>query len=240
MTINDYFDRIYVIHLPERHDRFVALERELATLGIDIHGAKVHIPHAPRPTEANRFPSRAVYGNFLSHLSILQEAQRDGLRNVLVLEDDAIFSRRMVRNQARLIDTLQHRHWDLCFFGHSLKSELKGCEEGLIAHRASFIWAHCYAVHAAALPGLIAYLEQTMALPPGDPRGARMYIDGAFSMFRERHPEIVTLVSNPVLSIQKGSPSSIAGTGWYRSLRWLVPLIGLGRAARDQWWRLTA
>jgi len=240
LDIKDYFGRIYVIHLPERIDRYVALKRELAHLGIDLQGNRVRIPHAPRPDDANGFPSRGVYGNFLSHLSILKEALADGLETVLVLEDDAIFSRRMVRQQSKLVDFLQRNPWDLCFLGHSLKDELRGCEKGLVVHRANFIWAHCYAVHKRALPELIAYLEMTMTLPPHDPRGSHMYIDGAFSLFRNRHPHIVTLVSNPVLSIQRGSPSSIAGTGWRGAIRPVLPIISLLRAARDQWWRVTS
>jgi len=226
--------------LPERKDRFMALKRELAQLDIDLEGENVRIPHAPRPDDANGFSSRGVYGNFLSHLSILKEALAEGLEAVLVLEDDAIFSRRMVRQQAELVDFLRSNPWDLCFFGHSLKKELRGCKKGLIPHRANFMWAHCYAVHKRALPELISYLELTMTLPPHDPRGSHMYIDGAFSMFRNRHPHIVTLVSNPVLSVQKGSASSIAGTGWYSALGQGKHLIGLLRAARDQWWRVTS
>ena len=174
----------------------------------------------------------------MSHLSILKEALADGLETVLVLEDDAIFSRRMVRQQSKLIDTLQNNAWDLCFFGHSLKDELRGCPTGLVPHRANFMWAHCYAVHKPALAELVAYLELTMTLPPHDPRGSHMYIDGALSLFRNRHPDIVTLVSNPVLSVQKGSPSSIAGAGWYAAAGAMRPLVDLLRAARDQWWRV--
>lgn len=238
MNIKDYFGRIYLIHLPERRDRYIALERELAKLEIDLKD-DVRIPHAPRPDDANGFASRAVYGNFLSHLSILKEAHTDDLETVLVLEDDAIFSRRMVRQQSKLVESLQQNPWGMCFFGHSLKAELLGCKKGLIPHRASFIWAHCYAVHKRALPELISYLEMTMMLPPHDPRGSHMYIDGAFSLFRNRHPHIVTLVCNPVLSIQKGSASSIASSGWYASLGPFRPLVGLARAVRDQWWRMT-
>jgi hypothetical protein len=238
--IGEYFERIYVIHLPERVDRYVALGRALRTLGIDIGGHKIRIPAAPRPSDSNQFPSRAVYGNFLSHLEILKEARRDGISNVLVLEDDAMFSRRMVKTQAALVDTLQNVPWDLCFFGHSLKSELRGCPTGLVSHKASFIWAHCYAVNARVFTKLIDYMEITSRRPPGHPLGARMYIDAVFTHFRALNPSVITLVSNPVLSLQRGSPSSIAGHGWYPAIRWMHPIINLARAARDQLWRLTS
>jgi len=217
LNFSEYFDRVYIIHLPERRDRYTALGAELARLGIDIEDRRqVRIPHAPRPADANQFPSRGVYGNFLSHLSILKEAQ------------------------AEWVQRLQTTPWDLCFFGHSLKRELAGRERGLIPHTAGFIWAHCYAVNGPALGELIAYLELTAERPIGHPLGGRMYIDGAFTMFRQQHPHRITLVSNPVLSVQKGSPSNIAGTGWYRALGPLQPLLGAARALRDQWWRLTA
>jgi hypothetical protein len=137
---------------------------------------------------------------------------------------------------------LQHQPWDMCFFGHSLKSELKGIDKGLVPNpnRSSFIWAHCYAVNARVLPELIDYMEMTMQLAPGDPRGARMYIDGAFNMFRLGNPHVVTLVGNPVLSVQKGSPSNIAGSRSFKSWPLIEPMIRLAREARDQLWRLTA
>jgi glycosyl transferase, family 25 len=78
MTLYEYFDRIAIIHLLERRDRFESLSAGLRGMGFDIQQPKVQIPHAPRPSDANGFPSRGVYGNFLSHLGILRQAWRDG------------------------------------------------------------------------------------------------------------------------------------------------------------------
>ena len=75
----EYFGRVEIIHLPERTDRLQALCSELASVGLNIDSSRVLIPHAPRPENANGFPSRGVYGNFLSHLDIIQRAYRDGL-----------------------------------------------------------------------------------------------------------------------------------------------------------------
>jgi len=68
-----------------------SLRIELARVGLDIDGPKVSIPTAPRPSDMNGFRSRGVYGNLLSHLSILEGALADNLESVLILEDDAIF-----------------------------------------------------------------------------------------------------------------------------------------------------
>ena len=61
----DYFDRLAIVHLPARKDRFRALSRELSRIGIDIHGSKVSTPDPPMPETSNGFTSRGVYGNFL-------------------------------------------------------------------------------------------------------------------------------------------------------------------------------
>jgi glycosyl transferase family 25 len=238
MTLYEYFDRIAIIHLPERRDRFESLWSELRGLGVDIRQPKVQIPHAPRPSEAGGFPSRGVYGNFLSHLSILRQAWKDGLQTIWVLEDDAIFSRRMCREQAALVERLKQCDWDLCFFGHSLTHELANQPTGLVPPSGDFIWAHCYAVHARVLPRIVAYLERAVDLPAGHPDGGRLYIDAAFTLFRRFNPDVVTLVCNPALSIQKGCPSGLNEPKWYDNVALTRPFVSLARRARDQWWKL--
>ena len=209
-------------------------------MGIGIQETKVQIPHAPIPNDWDGWPSRGVYGNFLSHLGILRQALQDGLQTIRVLEDDAIFSRRMCREQQTLVETLEEREWDLCFFGHSLTHELAEQPTGFVPPSADFIWAHCYAVHARALPRLVAYLERAVALPAHHPEGSRLYIDAAFTLFRQRNPDLVTLVYNPALSIQKGCFSSLNDRRWYDIVSLTRPLVSLARSARDHWWKLRA
>jgi|SRR5579871_322845 len=238
VNLYEYFDRIAIIHLPERKDRFASLTSELRGLGIDIRQPKVEVPFAPRPDDACGFPSRGVYGNFLSHLTILRRAREDGLQSVWVLEDDAIFSRRMRREQAALVERLQHTEWGLCFFGHSLTRELAGEPVGLIRPPGDFMWAHCYAVHARALPRIVTYLEQAIELPAHHPSGSKLYIDAAFTLFRKFNPDVVTLVGNPVLSLQKRCPSQLNDPRWFDTLSLTRPLVNLARRMRDEWWRL--
>lgn len=238
-SLLQYFDRISIIHLRERKDRYRALVGELQQFGIDITDSKVQIPDAPKPLEANGFSTRGVYGNFLSHLEILKLAQRDNLQSVWVLEDDAIFSRQFVREQYKIVETLSRREWDICYFGHTLTKELDSLECGLSRYGGHFDWAHCYAVHTRILPRLIGYLEETLHNPPGHPRGSKMYIDGAYNLFRAFNPDVVTLVSNPMLSAQRGSPSSLAQGRWYDRYCLLGPAVNLARAMRDECWRWT-
>lgn len=239
MRLIDYFDRISIIHLQERTDRYRALVGELRRMRISIADPKVCIPDAPKPPTANGFPNKGVYGNFLSHLQILKSAQHDNLQSVWVLEDDAIFSRRFLREQDWIADFLARNEWDICYFGHTLTNELDVLDFGLPRYSGSFYWAHCYAVHARILPRLTEYLEETLDKPSGDPHGAKMYIDAAHTLFRRLNPDVVTLVGNPVMSVQRGSPSSLAGRRWYDRYPLARLVLKLARSMRDECWRWT-
>jgi glycosyl transferase, family 25 len=237
MKFQDYFDRVAIIHLKHRTDRFGPLVGELRRLGIDITAPRVTIPDAPMPPQANGFPSKGVYGSFLSHLDILKSAHADKLQTVLVLEDDAIFSRRFARERDNIAMFLSKHEWDICFFGHSLTVELAQLELGLPRYSGPFYWAHCYAVHACIMPRLIRYLEETVQRRRGDPLGGKMYIDGAYALFREFNPDAIVLVANPVLSVQRGSPSSLVHGRWYDRVL-LVRHAAMGaRSLRDEAWR---
>ncbi|MBW4692165.1 MAG: hypothetical protein KME27_10410 [Lyngbya sp. HA4199-MV5] len=241
MHLIDFFDRIYIIHLPERTDRYQALSRELAGLGINIRDPKVRFPAPPRPTEANGFPSIGVYSNFIRHLGILKETLQDGLERVWILEDDAIFRHtlRQKDEQDKLTQRLAQDDWDLCYVGHAIdRQALRSRQLGLVPFEGEFLWSHCYSVHPRILPQLVQYFEETLVNPPGHPRGGRVYIDGAFNLFRRLHPEAVSLVSNPNLSSQKGSCSNIAAAAWYDRAPATKPLVGASRAIRDELWRL--
>ena len=210
MEILDYFDRLAIIHLPDRDDRLRALTKELSRIGVDIDSPKVTIPNPPMPETPNGFHSRGVYGSFLSHLEIIEAAYRDGLDTVWVLEDDAIFSRRFRNQQQQIASHLRDHEWDLCFIGHSvLHKELPDSPTNLLRFSGPFIWAHSYAVHRRIMPRLIEYLRLNEAREAGHPLGGKMYIDAAFFFFRQQNPDVICIVSSPCLSVQKGSPSSL-------------------------------
>jgi glycosyl transferase family 25 len=237
MGILDYFDRLAIIHLPARQDRFLALSRELSRIGIDINDPKVSIPDPPMPETSNGFTSRGVYGSFLSHLEIIETAYRDGLDTVWVLEDDAIFSRNFDRQQIRIAQWLQANAWDQLFIGHSGWKELPHSPTGLVRFSGPFIWAHCYAVHRRIMPRLIEYLRKNIDRESGHPDGGKMYIDACYFFFRQLNPEVICVVSSPCLSVQKGSPSSLGSGNRYQKYPAMGPFLNLARGIRDEAWR---
>jgi glycosyl transferase, family 25 len=229
----DCFDRVAIINLPARSDRLRALGTELRRVGFEISSKTVSIPHAPEPADANGFPSRGVFGNFLSHLDIIETAWRDGLNNVLVLEDDAIF--RAQFRTCPVTEILASQSWDMCFIGHAL--DLAPHADRFVRSDAPFKWAHCYAINRSIMPRLVDYLRETMNRPVGHPEGGRMYIDGALSLFRRQNPDVISLLSAPCQSSQKGSPSNLAGRRWYDKNLLTRPAVVAARALRDELWR---
>ena len=222
-----------IINLPVRTDRLGSLGRELRRFGLDIANPKVTIPPAPIAENANGFPSRGVYGNFLSHLNIIEDAYKDKLRNVLVLEDDAIFSHRF--RSTPIARTLSNAPWDMCFIGHSLTIE--PAVSGLVKSAAPFKWAHCYAVNRGIMPRLIEYMKSVIERPAGHPDGGKMYIDGTYNLFRRHNSDVVSLLAAPSLSVQKGSPSSLNDAHWYDKNPTARILVNAVRGARDECWR---
>lgn len=236
MGVLDYFDRLAIVHLPDREDRYRSLKRELRRIGIDIECSKVSIPDPPMPESANGFKSRGVYGSYLSHLEIIEAAYRDGLDTVWVLEDDAIFSRKFNMQQPKIVEYLRANEWDQFFVGHTVLEELPASPTGLLRYSGPFIWAHSYAVHRRIMPRLIEYLRKTIDREEGHPEGGKLYIDAAYFFFRQFNPDVISVVSSPCFSVQKGSQSSLNSPLWYqRSV--FAAAVNLGREIRDEFWR---
>ena len=214
-------------------DRYRALERELRRIGLTLDHPKVCMPNAILVDHANGFVSKGVYGNFLSHLDILKAAVRDGLNNVLILEDDAIFSHRI--KTVPIEPVLETTEWDFCFLGHPLV--VRPNPSGFVKSSEVFKWAHCYGVSRRIGPRLVSYLEDVIRRPAGDPLGGKMYIDGALSLFRSKSQDVVSLIAAPALSRQRGSRSSLAESRWYDENRVTSTFVDLARRSRDELWR---
>lgn len=229
------FDRICIINLPERADRRDAVTLELLGQGHPPDGSRVGFTAAPRPEAAGEFPSIGARGCFMSHLQILEQAHRDGVQRLLVLEDDVMFSHAMAQAGSALAADLTNHDWHLAYPGHCLAPtegplRWQVCEQPLVC-------AHCYAVRGDALPLLIEHLRACMDRPSGHPLGSPMHYDGALSLLRQQRPELITLVASRSLAGQRSSRSDIIGPSWLD--RFTLPAIAnLARGLRNLWRRL--
>jgi hypothetical protein len=235
MRFSDYFDKTYIINLPERRDRKRAMKREVKKLGMPIVGANIEVFPAIKPSRRDGFPSIGARGCFLSHLSILKKAKGNNLNSLLVMEDDLSISPLLATEQEKLLRTLSESHWHFAYFGHALETEFPVFPEKAILRRfdGPIMLAHFYAVNGAILDRLIAFLEAILTRPEGHPDGGPMHVDGAYSMFRQVNPDVKTLVALPSLGRQRSSRSDIYPNRWYDKWSGARELVGQVRKAKE-------
>ncbi len=231
MKILDFFQRGYVINLPERVDRRLGAERELQKLGMTFMPGRLELFPGIRPTELGGFPSIGAHGCFLSHLSILKQARAEGLANVLIMEDDLLISQHFPKVEASLVEQLSQCAWDMVYFGDDadrpvvLPVQLTRLSEDV--ETATF-----YGVQANLYDALIDFLETLQQRPPGDPAGGPMHLDGAYNVFRQQYPETLTLRTNGGLVAQRSSRSDIYPNAWYETLLVARPIIAAFRRGK--------
>ncbi|MFT3924452.1 MAG: glycosyltransferase family 25 protein [Myxococcales bacterium] len=225
----EYFDRAFVINLPERTDRRRSVEAELVRAGL-VDPSKVEFFRARTASELAGFPSLGAHGCFLSHLAILRQAQREGLRSVLIIEDDLAISPLFVEREAQIVERLCQDDWALAYLGYGeVGDPLPPSPIGPYADGLGS--AHFYAVRGEYIEKVAHFLEEVLSRPPGDPRGGRMHLDGALYTYRLQHPQALTLATNPTLGTQSSSRSDIT-PNWYDR----VPLLRVA-AATYRWAR---
>jgi glycosyl transferase family 25 len=228
------FDRICIINLAERTDRRRAVIRELQRQGVAVDGDRVRFVAGTRPDGPGAFPSTGARGCFLSHLSVLRQARADGVKRLLVLEDDVMFTGALA-NAGPLGVALALDDWHLAYPGHAQPPSA-----GPLRWQrtdAPLVCAHCYAVRGDALPWLIEHLEACLLRPSGHPLGSPMHYDGALTVLRAARPDLITLLASQSVAGQRSSRSDIIGPSWLDRWPWAALASGL-RAAKNQWRRL--
>ena len=236
MRLTEAFDHVYVINLPARQDRRRDMTKELARVGVAADDSRVTFFPAIRPDDQGYFPSIGARGCFLSHLGVLKDARERGLNRILITEDDLTFSNLPVVHFDEALGTLDRFPWGIFYGGHRLSQvptrrvaptlvELEPGEPVMTTHMVAF--------QGDVIERLILFLEAMLARPAGDPEGGPMHVDGAYTTFRRRSPEVVTLAAHPVLGDQRSSRSDIGRTAWYDRTPFIRDGVGFLRRVRN-------
>ena len=150
MSLNSLFGGVYVINLDRRPDRLKEITKELDDIGLTF----------------KRFPGidrkPGIYGCGMSHLAVLKEARRLGLKNVLIFEDDFTFHVSKETFWATMNDFLYEADYDVLMLGYSIqhsKPHREGVLKVLEAQTAS-----AYIVNQRFYDALIALYEEAMPL----------------------------------------------------------------------------
>ena len=152
-----FFDAIYCINLDRETGRWDSVVRQCKALGID---------HRIRRFSAVDTPSAPAIGRALSHRGVIAEAAWQDLDNVLVLEDDVVFSSRAETALGQRLAELSGSPWGLLALGaggtpgdRRLKAEPRG------------VPLHAVAYHRTVYDEILREL-------PATPTGMARWLDG--------------------------------------------------------------
>ena len=227
MNVIDYFDRARIINIASRKDRRLETEEEFARNGFHIDDEKVGFFKAVTPTEGEGFPSVGVRGCFLSHLGVLEEAMRLDLKNILILEDDIQFSRRISQYGKQAIESLEGMDWDIIYFGHPVETDSSMPSWKVVDQPIHL--AHFYAVNGKCFGTLRDFLLQILERPPGHPDGGPMHYDAALNTLIHQNNAIRAYYFTANLGYQRPSRTDLHELSFFDRVSVLRPVIGMLR-----------
>jgi len=223
MNVIDYFDRARIINIPSRNDRRVETVQEFARHGFSIDFEKTGFFDAVTPKEEDGFPSVGARGCFLSHLGVLNDAIRLKVRNILILEDDIQFSRRIGEYGKQAIESLQGMEWDIAYFGHPFEgdADVPGWQ---VVDRPIQL-SHFYAVNGKCIERLRDFLLQIMERPPGHPDGGPMHYDAALNTLIHTNKDVRAFYFTWNLGYQRPSRTDLHALSFLDRSLFLRPVM---------------
>ena len=205
------FDSVRIINLPERTDRRREMTRELERVGANGN-PRIAFFDAVRPSDPADFPSLGARGCFMSHLEILRSARADGVETVLILEDDLNFSSDFHSESQSQLDRLFGGDWDIFYGAYRLHAPYPGSADTSLPADHAVETTPFVAFNGRVIPRVIDFLEGILTRTAGSPDYGPMHVDGAYSVFRMLHPDVVTYAASPKLGYQRSSRSDISDT----------------------------
>jgi hypothetical protein len=139
---------------------------------------------------------------------VLRSARDAKVQSLLLLEDDLDFTRDGRARLSSLMPELFSRRWDFFYGAHLLPANGR---QGLVdvPPDEPVLTASFLAFAGPVLEPLVDFLEGILTRPPGSPDFGPMHVDGAYTVFRSLHLELVTFAAFPPLGRQRSSPSDI-------------------------------
>lgn len=158
----EYFDKVFLINLDKRKDRLdrcndIFEKNNVKDLverfpGI-VPDPSDDIPYT-KDTEKIKIP---LYGCLLSHVNIIKKAKAEGLKSILVFEDDVDFIN--IESIEKSVDQLKNREWSLFYLGANTHVPLEKVDENLLILKKGYA-THAVAYHESFYDYFIESFEQ--------------------------------------------------------------------------------
>jgi hypothetical protein len=184
----DWFDRICLINLPHRTDRMIECRSEFSKVGLKRYEIVNPIPN-PRPE----------LSLILTNLSIIKQAQADGVERLLVLEDDVHFIGDARCNLLKTINEVHYTDWKLLYLGALIRQRQQKAGENTM--RLHFgLGTHAVAYHKSAFTEIIILLQSY---------GKRFIIpiDRVYMEFMQKQQSVYMCC--PMVAVQRDSFSDV-------------------------------
>ncbi|MBP9838435.1 MAG: glycosyltransferase family 25 protein [Proteobacteria bacterium] len=167
MNLNEYFDQIYLVSLPERSDRrknFIKKSyKNINFPCINFYKAISGKTLANKNYEVAEIYGVGQLGCLLSHRNILVEASKNNFKRILIFEDDVEIKNNFL---ACLEETLNivGEDWDILYFGGNLEDEngshvveINGKQ---ILRITRSLRTHAYAINSRIFQKIIDFSEK--------------------------------------------------------------------------------
>lgn len=118
MKLNNYFDKIYVLNLHKRKDRFRGIDSRLKRFGIEYERFGATDGNVMKPIwekfyiDNKNFTNPNYLACSVSHLSIYKDAIENNYQRILIIEDDVLIN----RNIHLIFDSIVIPEWDDLFY----------------------------------------------------------------------------------------------------------------------------
>jgi hypothetical protein len=197
--LKNYFDRVVIINLDRREDRWKAIQDKFSKINWPFKE-----PERFSAYDGNSLPApigwtegAGTWGCLLSHREVLGRAIQDGLQSVLVLEDDIFFAPNF---ETRVLEFLKGvpENWDQIMLGGQYFDNTKVYDISPEIRKVSL----CHRAHAYAVKGnFMKYMYSKLCSSYG-------HVDHILNTFQERYN---VYTPRHFLIGQDGSPSDISG-----------------------------
>ena len=116
--INDYFDKIYIINLPDAQKRRHSIAKEMSEHDINFtfFQATSKTDIVDDYSEMNTRMSMTEVACAYSHFKIYNDIVEKKYSNALILEDDVIIDNNVYEDITKIINNIPNR-WDLLYWG---------------------------------------------------------------------------------------------------------------------------
>jgi GR25 family glycosyltransferase involved in LPS biosynthesis len=197
--IENFFDGIFVISLKRCHDRRQRLMAHLSKIGGSHFAQKIIFIDGIEPMASTPpFDDENIMGCFLSHLSLLEQAQKSGYERILILEDDCLIHRSFFTDAETVIGELTRKEWNAVFFGHfrnDLSSSLMGKQNKFVHISDCYAAVWFYGINRTGINQLVKLLHELLKDPPGYVVDRRFHFDAAMGFLVGSKPAVTFLAA---------------------------------------------